>query len=95
MTGYYTRALIYARAALARGPLIEHRITAGGRGLFWRCGRRLFSAKTVRALIANGEAVRVGSTVSRVAEAVRRTPRPAPPVMTPAGGATYQQRAAE
>jgi hypothetical protein len=85
---YYVPALVYARAALARGPLTEHRIMHGGKGVFWRCGHRLFSAKTVRLLINAGEAVRVGHHIMSVAEAVRRTPRPAPPVTTPAGGAT-------
>ena len=45
MIAYYTPALVYARAALARGPLIEHRVMDGGRGVFWRFGRRLFSPR--------------------------------------------------
>ena len=65
MIAYTTPALVYARAALARGPLTEHRVMAGGRGVFWRCGRRLFSAKTVNILIDAGEAVRVGNQHER------------------------------
>ena len=38
-------------ATLARGPLTEHRVMAGGRGVFWRHGHRLFSSKTVNRLI--------------------------------------------
>ena len=58
MRGYTTPAVTYARAALARGPLTEHRVMDGGRGVFWRHGRRLFSAKTVNILIDAGEAIR-------------------------------------
>ena len=90
MRDRYTPRAVYARAALARGPLTEHRIMDGGRGVFWRHGRRLFSAKTVRMLIAHGEAQRIGENVMSVAEAVRRTPRPAPSARhaPPGGGAT-------
>jgi hypothetical protein len=45
------------RAALARGPLIRN-------GNSWRYGRRQFSNATVKRLIDEGVAIRVGTSVT-------------------------------
>jgi hypothetical protein len=51
------RALAICREALRRGPLVRHERR-------WRFARRRdFSNSTVKALLASGEAVRVGERV--------------------------------
>jgi hypothetical protein len=49
-------AVVSARAALTRGPLVR-------RARHWQFRRRLFSNATVAALVAAGEAVRQGDRV--------------------------------
>ena len=52
-----TRAAVYVcRIALAHGPLVRE-------GRHWRYRRRLFSNATVKQLLIEGAAVRVGDTV--------------------------------
>ena len=59
-------ALVYARAALARGPLVLERKVIESRVInHYRFGRRRFSAYTVKRLADAGEAVRKGKFVER------------------------------
>lgn len=58
---YTTSSVDYARAALARGPLVERRSQT--RSTHYIFGRRLFSAFTIARLIQSGEAMYVGNTV--------------------------------
>ena len=60
---YHLPAVVIARAALARGPLKLHRVRNGSCGIKWRYRMRLFNPQTINALIATGEAVRVGNEV--------------------------------
>lgn len=53
---YTLPALAVCRQALLQGHLIK----AGSR---WLCGRRLFSPRTVNALLETGEAIRIDDRV--------------------------------
>lgn len=57
----YVKSAAICRAALARAPL-QIKINPNG-GCTWAFGHRLFSSAVVNALIAAGEAIRVGNEV--------------------------------